>query len=88
MKTMPLKEITERTEMTMQDRYLDPHQARRRVPTEYENLFGDTLEHGFAAGLRDLPALADHFNLHGPAAHGGGAWTADTLAAELARLAA
>ncbi|WP_367618161.1 recombinase-like helix-turn-helix domain-containing protein, partial [Variovorax sp. CAN15] len=34
--------------MQTQDRYLQPHQARRRPATTYEDLLGDVIERAFA----------------------------------------
>ncbi|MGA1137659.1 MAG: recombinase-like helix-turn-helix domain-containing protein, partial [bacterium] len=36
--------------MTVAQPYLDPHQARKRTPDDYENLLADSLERAFAAG--------------------------------------
>ena len=40
-----------------QDRYLQPHQARQRPATTYEDLLGDVIERAFADGIHDLPGL-------------------------------
>jgi len=72
----------------MQDRYLDPHQARRRPPTEWESLLGDSLERAFAAGTHELAGLVEYLNRAGPSAPNGAQWTEDLLQSELARLAA
>ncbi len=71
----------------MQDRYLDPHQARRRPPSEYESLLGDSLERAFAAGTHDLAGIVAYLNDAGPPAAEGKPWTVEHLEAELARLA-
>ena len=39
----------------MTDRILQPHQARTRTPTTYEDLLGDAVERAYAAGIHDLP---------------------------------
>ncbi|MCK9509170.1 MAG: hypothetical protein M0Q54_12095 [Pigmentiphaga sp.] len=71
----------------MQDRYLVPIQTRRREPTDFENLFGDSLERAFSQGIHDLEGIAAHLNEHGPSAPFGKPWTAEFLESELARLA-
>ncbi|MPS25813.1 recombinase-like helix-turn-helix domain-containing protein [Pigmentiphaga sp.] len=70
-----------------QDRYLDPHQARRRTPTEWESLLGDSLERAFASGKHELAPIVDYLNHAGPPAPNGVPWTEDLLQSELARLA-
>jgi hypothetical protein len=40
-----------------QDRYLQPHQARQRPATTFEDLLGDVIERAFADGIHDLPGL-------------------------------
>ncbi|VCU71194.1 hypothetical protein PIGHUM_03275 [Pigmentiphaga humi] len=72
----------------MQDRYLEPHQARRRPPTEWESLLGDSLERAFATGMHELAPIVEYLNRAGPPAPNGQAWTEVLLQAELARLAA
>ncbi|SNS88835.1 hypothetical protein SAMN06265795_108139 [Noviherbaspirillum humi] len=72
----------------MQDRYLDPHQARSRQPTAYEDLLGDAIERAYAAGIHDLPGLVAQLNRSGPSCPGGVAWTEENYQAEIARLAA
>lgn len=72
----------------MQERYLKVHQSRRREPTAYEDLLGDAIERGFAAGITDLAALVAHLNRGGPNFPGGGEWTEQGYQAEIARLAA
>jgi len=70
-----------------QDRYLDPHQARRRPPTEWESLLGDSLERAFAAGRHELAPIVEYLNDAGPSAPNGVPWTEELLQSELARLA-
>ncbi|MES2259821.1 MAG: recombinase-like helix-turn-helix domain-containing protein [Pseudomonadota bacterium] len=72
----------------MQERYLNSHQARRRLPTAYEDLLGDSIERAFAAGICELSALVAHLNRTGPNYPAGGEWTEQGYQAELARLAA
>jgi hypothetical protein len=55
--------------------YCNPHQARRRAPTEYENRLGDALEAAFADGVHDLPALVARLSARGVAAPDGAPWT-------------
>ncbi|URI09603.1 hypothetical protein MW290_29055 [Aquincola tertiaricarbonis] len=70
------------------DRYLDPHQARQRPPTPYEDLLGDAIERAFAAGVHDLAGLVEHLNRSHLATPSGQAWTEENYRAEIARLAA
>lgn len=69
------------------DRYLEPHQARLRPPTQYENLLGDAIERAFAQGITALPALVAYLNAFGPPAQHAEAWTEDNFRSEIARLA-
>lgn len=71
------------------DRYLEPHQARQRPPTTYEDLLGDAIERAFADGAHTLPELVVHLNEHGaPAAENGQPWTEQSFQALMARHAA
>jgi hypothetical protein len=70
-----------------QQRYLTVHQTRRREPTAWEDLLGDSIERAFAAGITELPALVAHLNRTGPNYPGGGEWTEQSYQAEIARLA-
>lgn len=70
----------------MQDRYLEPHQARIREPNAFEDLLGDSIERAYAAGLHDLPSLLGYLNQAGPTCPGGAPWTEETYAALMARL--
>lgn len=70
------------------DRYLEPHQARRREPTQYENLLGDAIERAFAQGLHDLTSLVRYLNETGPGPQDGEQWTEEGFVSEMARLAA
>ena len=58
------------------ERYLDPHQARPRPPTSYEDLLGDAIERAFGAGHWELEALVVYLNKSGPLGPNGQAWTA------------
>ena len=71
----------------MQDRYLEPHQARKRVPTAYENLLGDSLERAFTSGIQELSGLVEYLNTYGPPGMDARPWTEEILAKELSRLA-
>jgi hypothetical protein len=61
------------------ERYLNPHQARQRPPTSYEDLLGDAIERGFGAGHWELEALVEHLNKGGPLGPNGEPWTAATF---------
>lgn len=75
--------------MTTQDRYLNPHQARRRQPTAFEDLLGDSIERAFASGIQDLAGLVGYLNQAGPGCPlNNGIWTEDNYQQEIARLAA
>jgi len=68
--------------------YLDPHQARTRKPTAFEDLLGDAIERAFAAGHHELDALIGYLNNAGPLGPDGQAWTSKNFQAEMARLGA
>lgn len=70
------------------DRYLEPHQARRREPTQYENLLGDAIERAYAQGLHELAAVVNYLNQVGPGPQEGAVWTEEGFKKEMARLAA
>ncbi|MGE0314093.1 MAG: recombinase-like helix-turn-helix domain-containing protein [Lautropia sp.] len=70
----------------MTDRYLEPHQARLRAPTRYEDLLGDAIERAFQSGIADLAALVAHLNASGLATPSGDAWTAERYCSEMAEL--
>ena len=61
------------------ERYLNPHQARTRPPTSYEDLLGDAIERGFGAGHGELDALLAHLNKSGPLGPNGAPWTAESF---------
>lgn len=74
---------------TVTDVYLNPHQARRRPPTQFEDLLGDSIERAYAAGTHDLAGLVAHLNRTGPGCpHNNGIWTEQNYQEEIARLAA
>lgn len=69
--------------------YLNPHQARRRAPTQYEDLLGDSIERAYGAGVHELSALVAHLNRTGPGCpYNDGVWTEANYQQEIARLAA
>lgn len=68
--------------------YLEPHQARNRKPTAYEDLLGDSIERAYAAGFHELDALLEYLNKVGPTGPDGQAWTPETFEREMARLGA
>jgi hypothetical protein len=55
--------------------YLNPRQAQRRAPSDYENRLGDALEAAFAVGAWDLDALVARLNAAGIRTPDGGEWT-------------
>ncbi len=68
------------------ERSLNPHQARERAPTPYEDLLGDSIERAFAAGVSELPALVEALNKTGPLGPNGQAWTPALYQQEIAKL--
>ena len=74
--------------MTADDRYLEPHQARQRPPTQFEDLLGDAIERAYAQGIHELPALVAYLNQTGPSAENGADWTEASFTALMARLGA
>jgi hypothetical protein len=68
--------------------YLEPHQARTRKPTAYEDLLGDSIERAFAAGHHELDALLQYLNTAGPLGPDGQPWSAENFQSEMARLGA
>ena len=70
----------------MTDRYLEPHQARKRTPTTYEDLLGDAIERAFGAGIHDLPGLVQALNDSGLASPSGKPWTEEVYRQEIAIL--
>ena len=70
----------------MTDRYLDPHQARQRTPTTYEDLLGDAIERAFGSGVQDLPGLIAQLNDSGLTSPSGKPWTVEGYARDIATL--
>jgi len=68
--------------------YLNPHQARDRMPDDYQNLLGDAIERAFAAGVHDLAGLVARLNEASVPAPGGRPWTAELFEKEMKRLGA
>lgn len=68
------------------DRYLEPHQARQRPATVFEDLLGDAIERAFAEGVQTLPELVACINRSGPAGESGEPWTEQNFQALMARL--
>ncbi len=58
------------------------------APSEYENQLGDALEKAFTAGAESLGEVVARLNEQGMLTSDGLAWTAETLQAEMSRLAA
>ncbi len=68
------------------DRYLQPHQARQRATTTFEDLLGDAIERAFADGAHALPEIVAHLNRTGPSSENGQEWTEQSFQALMARL--
>lgn len=62
-------------------------QTRKAEPTQYENDFGDALEHVFEAGATELDEVVAGLNRIGFRTPEGTAWNAERLAAEFRLLA-
>ncbi|MDR2332791.1 hypothetical protein H9K76_11935 [Diaphorobacter ruginosibacter] len=69
-----------------QERYLEPHQARTRMPTLFEDLLGDSIERAFGEGVTTLPELVAYLNRVGPSGERGEAWTEEGFQALMKRL--
>jgi hypothetical protein len=63
-------------ERRLPEPYMNPRQAQRRAPTDYENLLGDALEAAFAGGARELGELVSRLNADGIRTPDGREWTA------------
>ncbi|WP_221795701.1 recombinase-like helix-turn-helix domain-containing protein [Oceanobacter mangrovi] len=71
----------------MTDRYLEPHQARTRDNTPFEDLLADSIERAFAEQIHDLPTLVDFLNRVGPPCPTeSGLWTADSYQTLMSKL--
>ena len=71
-----------------QDRYLQPHQARQRPATTYEELLGDVIERAFGDGIQDLAGLVERLNDSGLSTPSGQRWTEALYQKEIAVLGA
>lgn len=73
----------------MTKQYLEPHQARTREPSRFEDLLGDSIERCYSAKIHDLPAIVAYLNEQGPPSpFGDGEWTEENfreLMADLGR---
>ena len=78
MNTIPIHHLPER--------YFQPHQARQRPPTSFEDLLGDALERAFGAGHWELDALVAQLNKTGPLGPNGQTWTTDSFRAVIKTL--
>ena len=70
----------------MTDRILEPHQARTRTPTTYEDLLGDAIERAYAQGIHDLAGLVEALNRDGITSPSGQLWTEAIYREEIAAL--
>ncbi len=68
--------------------YLEPRQAQRSPPNDYENMLGDAIEAAFGAGIWELPGVVARLNREGIRTPDGQAWTIGRFEAEMARLGA
>ncbi|MAK90179.1 MAG: hypothetical protein CMI13_02940 [Oleibacter sp.] len=50
----------------MTDRYFEPHQARTRDNTPFEDLLADSIERAYAKDIVELDGLVNHLNIFGP----------------------
>jgi hypothetical protein len=73
--------------MKIDSLYVNPHQARKREPSQYEVLLADAMERAFGQGNWELDPLVAYLNQSGPLAPNGQTWTAQSFSAELKRLA-
>ena len=85
--TIPIHSGSERSLDSHQPRYLNPHQARKKAPTSYEDLLGDAIERAFGAGHWELDALVGYLNKSGPLGPNGAPWTTTTFQAVMKTLA-
>lgn len=72
--------------MTETAPYLNPHQARLRPATSFEDLLGDAIERAYASGIQDLQELVAYLNQTGPSAENGEPWTETSFCALMQRL--
>jgi hypothetical protein len=81
--TIPMQPLTFQAQP---DRYLQPHQARTRPPTNYEDLLGDSIERAFGDGVWELDALIVQLNRNGPMGPNGQPWTVESFQTVVATL--
>jgi hypothetical protein len=73
--------------MTARAPYLEPHQARKRPNTPFEDLLGDAIERAFGNGVSELSELLAHLDRAGPPCPlTAGEWTPDAYQTLMARL--
>jgi hypothetical protein len=65
---------------------LQPHQARRREPSAYENQLADAMERAFSQGLWELDQLVDSLNQQGVTNPEGAVWTAAAFEMQIQKL--
>jgi hypothetical protein len=70
------------------DRFLNPHQAKQRQSTPYEDLLGDAIERAFGSNITELEPLLEYLNKSGPLGPNGQPWTTQTYKAEMAKMGA
>lgn len=71
----------------MTDRYLEPHQARQRDNTIFEDLLGDSIERAYGENIHDLAGLVSFLNMAGPPCpNATGVWNEQEYTALIARL--
>lgn len=71
----------------MTERYLEPHQARTRDNTPFEDLLADSIERAFAEQIHDLPSLVAFLNISGPPCPtADGIWTENSYQTLMSKL--
>jgi hypothetical protein len=68
--------------------YREIHQARRRVPSAYEDQLADALEVAFGEKAWELPRLVERLNSLGSTDPNGVPWTAESFRHEISVIAA
>jgi hypothetical protein len=66
-------------ESRLPELYMNPQQAQRRAPTDYENLLADAVEAAFTAGAWELDALVARLNADGIRTPSGAEWTTENF---------
>ena len=72
--------------MAISERFLEPHQARQRPATSYEDLLADAVERTFSRGVHDLMGLVASLNEKGPVGENGELWTEQSFTQAMSRL--